>query len=291
MRSAFVEVAPALSGVIHPSAHAPIAEIRALKGITLMGTQPTTSQQTSLFSADAVTCKQTEGSNSSALLPSPISLVPWPPVGVDWYYSDSSCAIACADCREILPHLPKVDAVITDPPYGMAFRSNYRTVKHGAIVGDDALPLDALRLAMGRAVRFTYAFCRWDNLHEMPKPNSVLAWVKNNWSMGDLKHEHGRQWEACCFYAHDGHEFIKRIPDVIFEERTGNELHPTQKPENLIRVLIQANRCETILDPFMGSGTTLVAAKNLGRKAIGIEIEERYCEIAAKRLAQEVFQF
>jgi site-specific DNA-methyltransferase (adenine-specific) len=65
--------------------------------------------------------------------------------------------------------------------------------------------------------------------------------------------------------------------------------HPTQKPINLAQKLI--SRCHVILDPFMGSGTTLVAAKNLGRKAIGIDIEEMYCEIAAKRLAQRVFDF
>jgi site-specific DNA-methyltransferase (adenine-specific) len=125
----------------------------------------------------------------------------------------------------------------------------------------------------------------------MPKPRSVLSWVKNNWSMGDLEHEHGRQWEAICFYAQSGHKFIKRIPDVIYADRTGNNLHPTEKPESVIQQLIVCNEGETILDPFMGSGTTLRAAKDLGRKAIGIEIEERYCEIAAKRMAQEVFNF
>jgi site-specific DNA-methyltransferase (adenine-specific) len=206
------------------------------------------------------------------------------------YYDYAGITIYHGDCREILPGL-KADLVITDPPYGMNFRSCYRIVKHDAIAGDDTLPIDAINEAIAAADGAAYIFCRWDNLTDMPKPRSVIAWVKNNWSMGDLKHEHGRQWEACCFYPRATHEFIKRIPDVIFEERTGNDLHPTQKPENLIRVLIQANVGNTILDPFMGSGTTLVAAKNLGRKAIGIEIEEKYCEIAAKRLSQEVFDF
>jgi DNA modification methylase len=69
-------------------------------------------------------------------------------------------------------------------------------------------------------------------------------------------------------------------------------VHPTQKPEAVMRWCIKLSGTQgTILDPFMGSGTTLVAAKNLGRKAIGVEIEERYCEIAVKRLAQEVFNF
>ena len=69
------------------------------------------------------------------------------------------------------------------------------------------------------------------------------------------------------------------------------ENHPSQKPVKLIRYLIQETDAQTILDPFMGSGTTLRAAKDLGRKAIGIEIEEKYCKIAAKRMAQEVLNF
>jgi site-specific DNA-methyltransferase (adenine-specific) len=109
--------------------------------------------------------------------------------------------------------------------------------------------------------------------------------------MGDLEHEHGRQWEACCFYPRELHGFVKRIPDVIYANRTGNNQHPTEKPESLLRQIIQANVCESVLDPFMGSGTTLRAAKDLGRKAIGIEIEEKYCEISARRLSQEVLQF
>lgn len=184
--------------------------------------------------------------------------------------------------------LPKIDLVLTDPPYGMSFVSNRRTIKHLAIANDDALPVDLIELAISTAARAAYVFCRWDNLAQMPKPKSVLAWVKNNWSMGDLKHEHGRQWEACCFYAKEGHEFIRRIPDVIMADKTGNDLHPTEKPLSLMGRLIACNVGEIILDPFMGSGTTLRATKDLGRKAIGIELEEKYCEIAAKRMAQEV---
>lgn len=204
------------------------------------------------------------------------------------YYDEGGITIYHGDCREILPHLPKVDLVLTDPPYGMSFVSNHRHVKHSAIVNDDALPIDLIWLSMSKASRAAYFFCRWNNLQQMPKPKSVLAWVKNNWSMGDLEHEHGRQWEACCFYAMEGHAFAKRIPDVIFADRTGNNLHPTEKPQDLLERIILANECELILDPFMGSGTTLRAAKDLGRKAIGIEIEEKYCEIAVRRLAQEV---
>jgi site-specific DNA-methyltransferase (adenine-specific) len=122
----------------------------------------------------------------------------------------------------------------------------------------------------------------------MPAPRSVIAWVKNNWTVGDTRHEHGRQWEACCFYPKARHQSIKRIPDVILCEKTLNEFHLTQKPVPLLKRIIEANVGESILDPFMGSGSTLLAAKECYRKAVGIEIEERYCEIAAKRLAQAV---
>lgn len=204
------------------------------------------------------------------------------------YYQDDACTIYHGDCREILPQLDKVDLVLTDPPYGISFQSNYRYLKYDPIVGDEELPIEVIKMLIAMSLSASYVFCRWNNLFQMPTPTSVLAWVKNNWSMGDLNHEHGRQWEAICFYPGPTHEFIKRIPDVIFADRTGNNFHPTEKPESLIKTIIGANIGEIILDPFMGSGTTLRAAKDLGRKAIGIEIEEKYCEIAVKRLAQEV---
>lgn len=205
------------------------------------------------------------------------------------YYDDGKgIVIYHGDCREILPYLPKVDLVLTDPPYGINFVSNHRFVRHEAIQNDDSLPLETIIELISKANAAAYFFCRWDQLALMPKPKSVLAWVKNNWSMGDLEHEHGRQWEACCFYNKDGHQFIKRIPDVIFADRTGNGLHPTEKPITLMKDIIGANYADVILDPYMGSGTTLRAPKDLGRKCIGIEIEEKYCEIAAKRLGQEV---
>lgn len=202
------------------------------------------------------------------------------------YYEekDPDLRIYCGDCNEIMQLMDSVDLVITDPPYGMNFQSNYRLVKHDKIANDTELPIHSIDLARSRALRASYFFCRWDNLYQMQKPKSVLAWVKNNWSMGDLEHEHGRQWEAICFYPANGHKFYERIPDVIKDNRTGNDFHPTQKPVGLIRRLIESNHGDLILDPFLGSGTTLVACKELNRNGIGIEISEKYCEIAKKRL-------
>ena len=203
------------------------------------------------------------------------------------YYRTENGVLYHGDCLEILPHLEPVDLVLTDPPYGMMFQSNYRKDKHDKIIGDDFYPVEAVNIIKEKAKSASYFFCRWDNLIQMPKPKSVLVWVKNNWSMGDLKHEHGRQWEAICFYPAANHSFTKRIPDVLICPRTGNNNHPTEKPVGLFSQIIEANICGTVLDPFIGSGTTAVACERLGRKWIGIELEEKYCEIAAKRIEAE----
>ena len=204
------------------------------------------------------------------------------------YYESEGITIYHGNCREILPQLPMVDLVLTDPPYGMNYQSNWapKHLQKGGIANDNEFPtwiFSELRYRCGM-----YVWCRWDNLKEIPKPTSFIAWNKCVHSMGDLNHEHGRQWEGCAFYPGPHHEFKRRPTDVIVAMRVPPEqmYHPTQKPTQAITPLIAANVGEMILDPFMGSGTTLVAAKELGRKAIGIEIEERYCEIAVKRLAQ-----
>lgn len=198
--------------------------------------------------------------------------------------------VICGDSLEVMKGFKdkQFDLVLTDPPYGMEFRSNRRFKKHEKIHGDDKFPLEALNECFRVARKAVYVFCRWDNLSELPPPKSVLVWVKNNWSMGDLEHEHGRQWEAIAFYPQEEHKFIKRIPDVVHAQRTGNNFHPTEKPLELLRILIAANEGDTILDPFAGSGTTGVAAKQLKRNFTLIEISEKYCEIARNRLSQEM---
>ena len=206
------------------------------------------------------------------------------------YPDDFINKVIQGDCIEVMKQLPDkcIDLVLADPPYGMEFRSNYRHKKHDKIEGDERYPIEVLDELFRLAKRAVYVFCRWDNLVELPKPKSVLAWVKNNWSMGDLKHEHGRQWESICFYPQEEHEFITRIPDVIKEKRTGNNFHPTEKPVDLMTKILMANVGDVVLDPFCGSGSTLVAAKQLGRNYIGIEISERYCSIARERLRQDI---
>ena len=194
----------------------------------------------------------------------------------------------CGDCIEILPTLGKVDAVITDPPYGMNFQSNRRIERHTKIANDKTADVanTVIDWALNNAKHSVYAFGRWDNIYDYPKPKSLITWVKNNWSMGDLKHEHARQTEVAFFYAMEGHFFPKDRPtDVIEWARTRNENHPTEKPVGLMAKFIKWTD-GVVCDPFMGSGTTGVACMNLGRKFIGIEIDRTYFYIACKRIEQ-----
>jgi len=187
------------------------------------------------------------------------------------------------DCLEILPTLEPVDAVVTDPPYGMNFQSGYRQEKHLKIANDDNGALFATACTIP-ALHSRYVFCRWDNIGEAPKAKSCVTWVKNNWSMGDLEHEHARQTEVALFWPGPDHDFPgKRPTDVVKAQRTGNNEHPTEKPVYLIEQFLGWTR-GVVLDPFMGSGTTGVACANLGRKFIGIEIEEKYFDIACERI-------
>ena len=191
-----------------------------------------------------------------------------------------------ADCMDVLPTLPRVDAVITDPPYGMSFQSNHRAEKHLKIANDDTADLAAfvIKWAIERSRHSVYAFGRWDNLADYPKPKSLITWVKNNWSMGDLQHEHARQTEVAFFYPCADHVWpVARPTDVVSWPRTNNDFHPTEKPVGLMTKFVEWTQ-GTILDPFMGSGTTGVAAVQMGRRFIGIEREPKYFEIACRRI-------
>lgn len=188
------------------------------------------------------------------------------------------------DCRDIVPSL-QFDSICSDPPYGMNFQSNYRMDKHRKIENDSSEEL--LQWVCGLTpTHSSYLFCRWDNLLYVPKPKSCITWVKNNWSMGDLEHEHARQTEIILFYPGPDHDFPKGRPtDMIKAPRTGNNHHPTEKPVQLMMAIIEWTR-GIVLDPFMGSGTTGVAAARLGKKFIGVEIDQQCFDISCKRIEQ-----
>ena len=195
------------------------------------------------------------------------------------------CRLILGDCLEVVALLEKVDAVVTDPPFGMCFVSSRRKLdtKHMPIKNDS----DVVMLQFATSIEVShskYIFCRWDNLADVAKPKSMITWIKDNHSMGDLEHEHGRQTEVCLFYPGAKHFFPgKRPNDVIKCSRTGNNFHPTEKPVPLIQELVRLTD-GVVIDPFMGSGTTGVACAKMGRKFIGIELDEGYFDIACKRI-------
>jgi site-specific DNA-methyltransferase (adenine-specific) len=208
------------------------------------------------------------------------------------YYEHAGITIYHGDCREILPELPKVDLVLTDPPYGINAGDQRRQKSRTkmALATDygandwDCKPVD-FDLLWNCLQSGTKAICFGGNFYSFPRASRWLVWDKDNtgdfadcelaWTnLGGAVRRVRYRWNG-----------MLQEPGFPKEKR----VHPTQKPIAVMRWAIGlAFHSGTILDPFMGSGTTLVAAKQLGRKAIGIEIEEKYCEIAVKRLSQEV---
>ena len=196
------------------------------------------------------------------------------------YYSHAGIEIYHGDCREILP-TKSAHAIFTDPPYGLNFRdSNWdREIPKWLVLARDSAPL----------VVFTTAPT---TMWEYPRPDWVLCWARpaamSRTAYGGFNH-----WTPILVYGREGYwnPDLKSIHAMVIGNRNIGIDHPSPKPQELMRWLIEGAEAPTIIDPFMGSGTTLRAAKDLGRRAIGIEIEEKYCEIAAKRLSQEVLEF
>lgn len=212
------------------------------------------------------------------------------------YYQDSAVTIYHADCRLILPSLGKFDLLLTDPPYGIGESSKKAATrgssspkwKRGGVrdYGEffwDKEPAEEWSLLLARHL------CEWQiifggNFYDLPPSSCWLVWDKEN----------GESDFADCELAWTNlPKSVRRIRHLWngFARKDNEErFHPTQKPLDVMAwALRQAPEdVATVLDPWMGVGTTLRAAKDAGRTAVGIEREERYCEIAAKRMAQEV---
>ena len=211
------------------------------------------------------------------------------------YYDDGEGhVIYCGDCRDILPSLPKMDLVLTDPPYNAKNIGPNKRVYEGSVmqlpdIEYKAFCLEWFSLLREGNIIFTPGI---SNVCNYPQPYWILCWHKP--AAKSFNRFGGfNAWEPIFIY---GKPF-KRLPQDYLLFNTLNltkgpeREHPCSKPLSLWLYLLSLTEGQQVLDPFMGSGTTLRAAKDLGRKAIGIEIEERYCEIAAKRLAQSVMTF
>ena len=208
------------------------------------------------------------------------------------------------DCLERMKEIPdgSVDMVLTDPPYGISYQSNRRTAteRFNKISQDSELSwLDSFCDEIYRVMRdnsAAYVFCSWHKvdvfkvaLEQKFKIKNLLVWVKNNHGSGDLRGAYAPKHEFI-FFAQKGRCLLRdgRRPDILEYAKVsgGKMVHPTEKPTDMLERLVKdaSDEGDIILDPFMGSGTTGVAAKNLNRSFIGIEMDEGYFNIAKERI-------
>lgn len=213
------------------------------------------------------------------------------------------------DCLQLMKEMEKqgikVDGVITDPPYLIDYKTNYRVDKThkfcNTILNDDnpLLIKDYIKLcyAIMKEDSAIYMFCNADKIDFFKKEvekyfniKNIIIWVKNNWTGGDLKAQYGKQYEMI-IYANKGRkefECQRRKTDVWFEDRIvgKNQIHQNEKPVNLICEML-ANSTKSndlIYDGFGGSFSTYVACHKMQRRYIGAELDKEYFEKGTERL-------
>jgi site-specific DNA-methyltransferase (adenine-specific) len=216
------------------------------------------------------------------------------------YYQDNHVVILHGDCREILPTLAPVDLVLTDPPYNAINRKTggLRLLDKGTADSDD-VNIAALAPEFWRLARHSlYVWCSDEQYTDWTMAFKAFgattrkcAWWKSNPSPMNGERVWLSALELCVWARKKEAHHAAFCEHPVWRGPTESDVdHPTPKPKWLMQRLVSVSCPErgSVLDPFMGSGTTLVAAKNLARRAIGIEIEERYCAVAAERLSQGV---
>jgi site-specific DNA-methyltransferase (adenine-specific) len=247
------------------------------------------------------------------------------------YYSDKWVTIYHGDCREILPALPKVDLVLTDPPYGVTqnewdteVEDMWEFIKP-LVKGTGCCVFSSMQPFTSKLVTANLSWFKWEqiwhktrstghlNAKIMPlrEHENILIFAPNKvkynpiitkkdkanirpYALSHLTSSYGefgcKQSENRTIALDESYPRSVIVIDNINQNEWG--LHPTQKPTELFDYLIStySDADNLILDPFLGSGTTCYCAKKLNRYSIGIEIEEKYCEIAAKRCSQEVME-
>ena len=184
------------------------------------------------------------------------------------------------DCTDILPTLPKVDAVITDPPYGI--KANRQTLGKGKKMFDRCGDWDEYAPDLAPLIGAGTLLCFWGGNYfadQLPITNDWLVWHKVN---------DGRSFSECELAWTN---FGRQVRHLSHHWSGEEKAHPTQKPlPVMLWCLEQAGNPQTVIDPFMGSGTTGVACAQMGRNFIGIEREPKYFDIACKRIEQAYAQ-
>ena len=206
-------------------------------------------------------------------------------------FLDGRVRLILGDCRDVLPTLGKVDAVVTDPPYGISYRHGAR--KGGRLMGTDGMGIVGDDRPFDPAPWLEFPECLfWGAEHfknRLPDGGRWLVWNKRR---AGVVRDQGCVENA--WHSADGVTRIFHHPwdgADLGSERGEARVHSNQKPVDLMRwCLSEFATGETILDPFMGSGTTGVAAVKLGRRFIGVDIEEKYFNIAVKRIADAIAQ-
>lgn len=223
------------------------------------------------------------------------------------YYQDDWVTIYHADARHVLPSLIDIDATVTDPPYGIGFTGKTAKDRDGSVIyraggyeggfpdtpayiQSVVLPVIEACRQISRAVVVTPGT---KSIWLYPEPTDLGCWYsgagtgRSSWGF--------RCSQPILYYGKDpylatGQGARPNSVGQVWPNDANQTGHPCAKPIQLMRWLVTRASLdgETVLDPFMGSGTTLVAAKHLGRKAIGVELSEAYCERATKRLMQSV---
>ena len=220
------------------------------------------------------------------------------------YYEHAGITIYHGDCREILPELfMQADCIVTDPPYGIGYKpqrvrsiastvglhSPYASSQSFSAVAGDTTPFDPRPLLGFEKVAM------WGANHyssSLPDSGGWLVWDKKRGgtvARGFIASDVELAWSN---FSNCARIFSYLWSGLCRDGEQNEHFHPTQKPVALMKWVIElAEPARAVIDPYMGSGTTLIAAKKMNQTAIGIDIEEKYCEIAAKRLSQEVFNF
>ena len=201
------------------------------------------------------------------------------------YYADDLVTIYHGDCRE---WMPDADVIVTDPPYGMAWRtpvSPSRPKSGGRVVGDDG-PFDPSHLLL--ANRPTAMFGANHYADRLPPSPGWIVWDKREGMPSNDQSDAELAWTNFLGSVRTIRVRWNGGGSLLAENGPRRAIHPTQKPLRLMSAVLAMTPAGTVLDPYAGMGTTLVAAKLAGRRAIGIEIEERWCAEAAQRCSQEV---
>lgn len=212
------------------------------------------------------------------------------------YYEDQYATIYHGDSRMIWPQLERCNLLLTDPPYGISFNANRQNLpgctKREDIDGDGDIELARWLCAMLWKVDNAVIFGANCFPQLLPHRGRWICWDKR--TMPEADKMLGSAFELAWTNRTSGFDrMIRKLHGGVVNADGGKRVHPTQKPSGLFMAIVSEvfPDTQTIIDPFMGSGSVLLAAKRDNRRAIGIEIEEQYCEAAAKRLRQGVLDF